>query len=80
MVEDKYNKLEQVLIEDYHNQNLYSNLALFDELDKHNKTQEFKHLYNPLHVYCRFVQCYSFEKEWAMDYLLNYDAVYKLKK
>ena len=65
----RFETLEKLLIEDYHKQSLDSNLALFDELEKHIIDDDFMHYYNSLHIYCRFLDNYSFEKEWVKEYV-----------
>ena len=40
--------------------------------------EEFRHKYNPAHVYCRLVDKYNIDKDLAYQYILDkYDKVYK---
>jgi hypothetical protein len=55
--------LEFRIIEDIEN---YQSLK--KELNKP-RTEEFRHDYNPLHVYCRLVDYYNYPEKLAWEYI-----------
>lgn len=68
---NQYN-LEELILFDIEN-----HLLLKDELNK-DRTEDFRHIYNPVHLFCRLVDKYNYEKDIAYDYVKSrYSGLYE---